>query len=215
MRRFGQFSEFNGRFCGLLVAAAWAVMMFAPTTGARQSSQGQQAPPSLGEAARRARAEKQAAPTAKKVWTNDNIPTNPFAISVVGPPLPVEEKPDADEQVKTDKKPAASAEKPKTLTEMEAELAKAQEKLALHEKELDLSKRDAALQQQAFYADPRANQDDAGQAQLAEVQKHLETMQQDLEKERASVAELQARVEKMKTAPVAPGEGPGVADGNF
>ncbi len=68
----------------------------------------------------------------------------------------------------------AATEKPKTLTELEAELKKAQEALALHEQELDLSKRDAALQQQAFYADPRANQDEAGQAQLAEVQKHLD-----------------------------------------
>ena len=88
---------------------------------------------------------------------------------------------------------------------MEAELAKAQEKLALHEKELDLSKSDAALQQQAFFADPRANQDGAGQAQLAEVQKHLDTIQQDLEKERASVAELQAKVEELRKAPPAPG----------
>jgi len=211
MRRFGQFGGFEVRICGILAASA--VMIFAPAAGARQSSQGQQAPPSLGEVARRARAEKQAPPAAKKVWTNENLPTNPFAISIVGPPLPAEEKPDASEEVKTDKKSAAPAEKPKTLTEMEAELAKAQEKLALHEKELDLSRRDAALQQQAFYADPRANQDEAGQAQLAEVQKHLDAVQQDLEKERASVAELQAKVEKMKAAPAAPGEGSGTPDG--
>jgi hypothetical protein len=213
MGRFGQFSGMNGRFCGGLLT--WALMLFAPTAGARQSSQGQQMPPSLGEAARRARAEKQAAPTAKKVWTNDNLPTNPFAISVVGPPLPAEEIPDADEQVKNEKKPAASAEKPKTLTEMEAELAKAQEKLALHEKELDLSRRDAALQQQAFYADPRANQDEAGQAQLAEVQKHLDAMQQDLESERAKVAELLLKVEALKKTAPTPGEGSGALDGTL
>jgi hypothetical protein len=211
MRRYGQFCGFDARICGVLLAST--VVMLAPAAGARQSSQGQQAPPSLGEAARRARVEKQGAPAAKKVWTNDNLPTNPFAISVVGPPLPAEEKPDADAEVKTDKKSAASAEKPKTLAEMEAELAKAQEKLALHEKELDLSRRDAALQQQAFYTDPRANQDEAGQAQLAETQKRLETMQQDLEKERASVAELQAKVEALKQAPPAPVEGSGTPDG--
>jgi hypothetical protein len=202
MQRFERFSGFHALVGGALVAAAIAVL--APSVDARQSSQSQQAPPSLGEVAKRARAQKQGAPTAKKVWTNDNIPTNPSAISVVGPP-PVEEKADAEDAAKSEKKAAASTEKPKSLKEMEAELAKAQEQLALHEKELDLSKRDAALQQQAFFADPRANQDDAGQAQLAEVQKHLDTMQQDLEKERASVAELQVKVEELRKAPPAPG----------
>src|SRR5579864_953754 len=98
---------------------------------------------------------------------------------------------------------------------MEAELKKAQEALALHEKEFDLSKRDAALQQQAFYADPRANQDEAGQAQLAEVQKHLDTLQQDLEAERVHVAELQAKVDAEKKAVTvpAPREGSGTPDG--
>jgi hypothetical protein len=184
---------------------ASAIIVLAPSVSARQSSQAQQAPPSLGEVAKRARAEKQGTPTAKKVWTNDNIPTNPSAISVVGPPPPMEEKADVNEESKSEKKTAASAEKPKSLKEMEDELAKAQEKLALHEKELDLSKRDAALQQQAFFGDPRANQDQAGQSQLVEVQKHLDTMQQDLEKERTAVAELQAKVEELRKAPAAPG----------
>src|SRR5579864_2977544 len=98
---------------------------------------------------------------------------------------------------------------------MEAELKKAQEALALHEKEFDLSKRDAALQQQAFYADPHANQDDAGQAQLAEVQKHLDAAQQELEKERTRVAELQAKVdEQKKSAPAAAVEGTGTPGGS-
>jgi hypothetical protein len=211
MRRFEQFNGFNGRICGVVLAG---LFMLAPAVSARQSSQNQ--PPSLGEAAKRARAEKQSAPAARKVWTNDNLPTNPFAISVVGPPLPPEEKPGTDEEVKADAKAATSAEKPKTLADMEAELTKAQEQLALHEKELDLAKRDAALNQQAFYADPRANQDEAGQAQLAEAQKRLETSQQNLEKERAKVAELLAKVETMKkAAPAPPAEGSKTPDGNI
>lgn len=211
MRRFAQSGEFDGKWSGVILASA--LMIFAPAAGARQSAQDQQAPPSLGEVARRIRAEKPPAPAGKKVWTNDNLPTDPFGISVVGPPLPPEEKAGTDEEVKSNAKSTKAAEKPKSLTEMEAELAKAQEQLALHAKELDLSKRDAALQQQAFYADPRANQDEAGQAQLAEVQKHLETMQQDLDKESARVAELQLKVEEQKKLGATPEAGSGAPSG--
>jgi hypothetical protein len=219
MRRFGHFDGLNERAFGLILASALvlssASMIFAPVAGARQSSQSQEALP-LGTVAKQARAEKKPAPAGQKVWTNDNLPTNPFAISVVGPPLP-EEKPAADEAKTDDKAKKPTTEKPKTLAEMEMEedLKKAQEALALHEKEFDLSKRDAALQQQAFYADARANQDEAGQAQLAEVQKHLDAMQQDLEKERTRVAELQKKVDELKKSapPASPGEGSGTPDG--
>jgi hypothetical protein len=217
MRQFEHFGGLNQRVYGLILASAlvlsFASMIFAPVAGAQQSSQSQQQLP-LGTVAKQARAEKKPAPAGQKVWTNDNLPTNPFAISIVGPPLP-EEKPAADEAKAEDKSKKPAAEKPKTLTEMEAELKKAQEALALHEQEFDLSKRDAALQQQAFYADPRANQDEAGQAQLAEVQKHLDALQQDLEKERTRVAELQAKVDELKKlpAPASPAEGPGTPGG--
>ena len=206
MRRFGHFIEFDGSIDGIILASA--LVVFAPAAGGRQSPQVQQTPP-LGTVAKQVRAEKQPVAPGKKVWTNDNLPTNPFAISVVGPPPP-EEKPAKDETKpgeKNDEKSAAAAkETPKTLPEMEVELKKEQEALALQEKEVDLSKRDFALQQQAFYGNARANQDEAGQAQLAEVQKQLDAMQAELEKQRAKVAELQLQLDGMKK-PAAPATG--------
>lgn len=199
MRRFGQFINNDGRIYGVILASAMvlssASTIFAPKAGARQSSQDQQAPP-LGTAAKQLRAEKPPVAPGKKVWTNDNLPTNPFAISIVGPPAPPEEKP-VTEKTKADEKSAGSdaKEMPKTQPELEALLAKEKDALALAEKQYDLSKRDFALQQQAFYANARANQDDAGQAQLAEVQKQLDAMQADLEARRARVAELQLKVD--------------------
>jgi hypothetical protein len=210
MRRFTQFINDDGRICGIILASALAIL--APAAGARQSSQDQQAPP-LGTAAKQARAEKPPVAPGKKVWTNDNLPTNPFAISIVGPPAPLptpEEKPVTD-KTKADEKSAGSDAKelPKTQPELEAALAKEKEALALAEKQYDLSKRDFALQQQAFYANARANQDDAGQAQLAEVQKQLDAMLADLEKQRARVAELQLKVDagQKKAAPASNGPG--------
>jgi hypothetical protein len=208
MRRFGHLIEFGGRICGVILASALAL---SSAVGAQQSSQGQQTPP-LGTVAKQLREEKPPVAPGKKVWTNDNLPTNPFAISVVGPPLPPEEKPAAEETKsgeKADEKSAAGAkDDPKTLPEMEAELKKQQDALALKEKEFDLSKRDFALQQQAFYQNARANQDEAGQAQLAEVQKQLDAMQAELEKARAKVAELQLKVDAGQKK-VAPGPAPG------
>jgi hypothetical protein len=212
MRHFGRLVEFKGRICGAILASAFVIV--APMAGARQSSQGQQTLP-LGTVAKQVRAEKQPVAPGKKVWTNDNLPTNPFAISIVGPPSPPEEKPATDEtkaSEKADEKSAAAAkDTPKTLPEMEVELKKESEALALAEKQYDLSKRDFALQQQAFYANARANQDDAGRAQLAEVQKQLDAMQAELEKQRAKVAELQAKIGALK--PPVPGEGTGTPGG--
>ncbi len=210
MRRFGHLGGFDKRTCG--VALASALLILAPAAVARQPAQNQQAPPSLGELAKRLRAEKQSAPATKKVWTNDNLPTNPFGVSVVGQPLPPEEKPAMDE-AKTDEKSKTGAETTKILLEMESELKKEVEALALAEKEFDLAKRDFALQQQAFYANAKANQDEAGQTQLAEVQKQLDAMQSELDKARARVAELQLKVDAGQKKPAA-GEGSGTPNGN-
>jgi Na+-transporting NADH:ubiquinone oxidoreductase subunit NqrC len=214
MRRFTHFGGFDGRICGVILASA--LVAFAPAAGARQASKDQQTAPPLGTVAKQVRAEKPAAAAGKKVWTNDNLPTNPFAISVVGPPQPPpDEKPAADE-VKGDEKAGTAKETPKSQAEMESELKKEIEALALAEKEYDLSKRDFALQQQAFFANAMANQDEAGQAQLAEVQKQLDAMQAELEKKRAHVAELQAKVDAgQKKAALAVPEGSGVPSENI
>ena len=212
MRRFAHSGGFDGRICGVILASALAIL--APPAGARQSSQDQQAPP-LGTSAKQARAEKPPVAPGKKVWTNDNLPTNPSAISIVGPPLPPEEKPVTDKAKLDEKSAGADAkETPKSQPELEAQLAKEKDALALAEKQYDLSKRDFALQQQAFYANARANQDEAGQAQLAEVQKQLDAMLADLEKQRERVAELQLKFDagQKKAAPM-PGEDAGTQGG--
>jgi hypothetical protein len=207
-------------FCRALVLAAMvagALTLIVPqvTQAAKQDQQ----PPSLGAIARQLRAQKPVAPASAKVWTNENLPQNPFAISIVGPPPPPPEaKPSADDtkdDAKAGEKPAAGG-KAKTLPEMEAEVAQAQKDLELQAKQLDLAKRDYTLQQQAFYANAMASQDAAGQAQLAEAQKQIDTMQQALDAATAHLAELQSKVDELKkgapaTAPVAnpSGSGPG------
>jgi uncharacterized coiled-coil protein SlyX len=193
------------RFAAVVAAA----FVLAATSGLlaasvpRQDSQDQQNPPSLGEVARRLRAQKRAAPSSAKVWTNDNIPKDPFGISVVGPlPAPAEEK-TATEAPKNAPKTASK----KTLGDLNAELAQAQQDLELKEKELDLAKRDFALLQQGFYTNPMASQNVQGQSQLTDAQKGIDTKQQEIDTLKAHIVDLQQMIEDLKKAsppPVAP-----------
>lgn len=174
-----------------LVLFACSAAVIAPAAAARQDYLGQQQPPTLGEIARRLRAERQPAKESAQVWTNENIPTNPFAISVVGQPPP---PPPPPEPVAG----AADAAKPKT--KLETALDNAKEELASLEKELDLAKRDLTLQQQAFYTNPLASQDTAGQAKLADAQTAIDAKSGEVDKAKARVADLQQKVDTEKKA---------------
>jgi hypothetical protein len=117
--------------------------------------------PSIAEAARRAREQRQNQPKSKQVWTNDNIPATPGAISVVGKALEPTAAPEAaaasaaeskENNQKTEAGPegkpanaAPAAEADKKAEEQaaaESELAKAKEHLASLRTDLDLLQRE-------------------------------------------------------------------------
>jgi uncharacterized protein HemX len=184
-------------FAALLIFGATAL---AGGAAGRPAAPGQQNPPSLGEIARKLREQKKASPSTGKIWTNENLPTNPFGISIVGqPPPPPEETPGAAAT-----KPAPGAGAGKSLAEVNAELAQAQQGLDLMEKELDLAKRDYSLQQQGFYLNPMALQDVQGQARLADAQQKIDAKQQEIDNTKAHILELQQKVEELKKVPPAP-----------
>jgi len=207
----------SSRILRILAFAAMSAgtLVIAPAARAQQSTQ-QQNPPSVADIARQTRAAQQQSPTKAKVYTNDTIPKSSKGVSVVGQPAPApvapaDAKAASDAAAKTGEVAGAAPAKPKTLAELEADLAQAQKDLDLQSKELDLAKRDFVLQQQAFYTNPMANQDQAGQAQLAEAQKQIDAMQAEVDKATAHIAELQAKLDEMKkTAPATPtAENPG------
>jgi hypothetical protein len=199
MRGFSPAGAMESMWCKAAICALAAV---AVTTGAvAQSWQDEQAPPSLGELARRLRAQRPSTPTAKKVWTNENIPTNPFGISVVGPPPPPPEETAARPATPP---PAAPAVKAKSQAELEPELALEHAKLETLEKELDLAKRDYVLQQQGFYTNPLASQNPQVQSQLADAQKQIDSKQQEVDITKGKVAELQRALDEAKKNPPPP-----------
>jgi hypothetical protein len=186
-------TTFSRAAIGVIVLACAGAITAPRTAAAGQDYPGRQQPPSLGEIARQLRAEKQPMKESAQVWTNENIPTNPFAISVVGKPPPPPPAPE----------PVAGADAAKPQTKLETDLDKAKEELAGLEKELDLAKRDLALQQQSFLTNPLSSQDVAGQSKLTDAQTAIDARVAEVERAKARVADLQQKVDEQKK--VSPG----------
>ena len=84
----------------------------------------QQQEPSLGDVARKVRQEKATAKRAEKVFTNENLPTRPGAVSYVGAAAPAGEPAAAGGPARQ-----ASPEEEKLRSEADAELQKAKQEL--------------------------------------------------------------------------------------
>jgi len=163
--------------------AVIAVMAATAMAAAAQSD-------SLGDYARTVRSEKR--PAAKKVYTNDNLPSN-ASISVVGPPPPSPaEKPAAkpqDDKSKTDKDKDAKASKtsenktPQDDQGWRDQLDAQKKKIAGLEHELDLMQREYKLRIANYYADAGnqlrdqkawAEEDAKDRSEIAEKQKQVD-----------------------------------------
>jgi len=133
----------------LFMLAAGAVVVASALGAAAQSE-------SLGDAARAAR--KEPRPPAKKVYTNDNLPTS-ASISVVGAPAEEAEskpaaKPPEDKQRPPQKE--AKAEEKKASQGEEGwrdQFSEQKKRIGDLEKELDLLQREYKLQVADYYAD--------------------------------------------------------------
>ena len=171
--------------CGIVPLAAWPAAATAQT-------QDQQV--SLGDAARRARAQKKNAPRAARVWTNDSLASlSGTAVSVVGvltpPPEPAKAESPAAES-------AAGGEE--ELKKAEAELAEAKKELERAEKQLDLLQRDLRLQRQQYYSNPNYTSDNEGKAKLDALGAQIGAKQGEVQRAKEKVAALEKKVEDLK-----------------
>ncbi len=159
--------------------AAGAVVLASALGAAAQSE-------SLGDAARAAR--KETRPPAKKVYTNDNLPTS-ASISVVGAPSEsAEPKPAAnasEEKQKPPQKESKAEDKKASQSEqaLPGQMSEQKRKIAELEKELDLLHREYKLQVADYYADagtqlrdPKkwTDEDTKFRTDIAEKQKQLD-----------------------------------------
>jgi hypothetical protein len=167
---------------------------------------------SLGDAARKARAQKKDPGKPAKVFTNEDVGSLKGTISVIGnEPAPgtgafkTAEKND-------DKKPAngadakatngadlkdAKKEQPKDEPYWRAKFAAARKTLAEDTKELDILQREFNLKQEQYSQDPNwAMREQNSRADINKTQSEIETKKQDIEKDKQALSDLEDELRK-------------------
>lgn len=145
--------------------------------------------PSLGEAARKLRQQKSAAPKAARVWTNDNLPPAGGVAPAAGPEasaaaaMPGEAPPSPADETERD--------------ELEQAIAKTRRELAVVKKDLELAAREFELQRQQFYSNPAYASDRAGKAALDALETRRNQKQQEVQQGEASLAALEDKLKAL------------------
>jgi anti-sigma28 factor (negative regulator of flagellin synthesis) len=158
--------------------------------------------PSVAEAARRARQQKQAAPKPARIIDNDSIPPShnapatPAADSAAAeanPSTPATPS-DSNAPVKPEDTSASPSEKgtadADAAAAKKAKIEALKKQIADKKESVDLQHRAIALAQDTFYSNPDHQHDRDGKAKL-------DSMQADLEQEKAELAELQAKLAEL------------------
>jgi hypothetical protein len=182
-----------------ILRALALLLAVAPFSAVRVAAQDE---PSVAEAARRARQQKQAAPKPARVIDNDSLPPSRSAPATpASDSSPTEANPstpatpsDSSAPAKPEDAGASSTEKsPADADAAAAKKAKieALKKQIKDKKEsVDLQQRAIALAQDTFYSNPDHEHDREGKAKL-------DSMQADLEQEKAELADLQAKLAEL------------------
>jgi hypothetical protein len=171
-----------------------------------QDSQSQdQDAQSVADAARRARQEKAAAKSAKKVITDDDLPASNFKPGAEGVDIGSAPKSDSEppnpaavaaDVAKDDA--AVSVDKAAIKKGKSPEIAALEEKLALAQKELDLLQRELALDQDTYFSQVDYAHDTAGKAKLDAEKQHINDKQQTIEGLKTRLAALKELEEHKK-----------------
>jgi hypothetical protein len=191
----------------------------------------------LAEAARRAQADKKSQPSAKKVWTTEDIPRTPGDISIVGTVTPA---PAADKDASAPGAPAGTpvkAAKPagtgRSRATIQAELDSAKLDLNTATTDLDILTRKRTLDSQTYYSKPDYASDKAGAAQLQDEQDEIDAKKQQVDDAQKKLSDLQDELTTLSSdqgaasdssssttsasvpiVPAAPANAPGGSTGN-
>ena len=156
---------------------------------------------SLGEAARRAREQKQGQQPSK-VITNEDMADLKGTVSVVGtvPPAPAATEPGPTEDAT---KAAATPQEPAKDEEYwRAKFAEARKKLADDSKELDILQREYNLKEQQFYSNPNvALREQFGRADLNKTRDDINAKKADVEKSQQAITALEDELRKAGGSP--------------
>jgi hypothetical protein len=189
-----------------LAAAQQQTTQAKPQQDQKQQSQAreqaQQQDP-LAAAARLTREQQKNQPHAAKVWDNDNLPTTPGSVSVVGKPAaaaetaagPPSQGVPAATQAEGEKN-AASIEKRKA--ELQEQLDEAKAHLKSVKTDLDIATRTYQLDQQMFYSNPNYASDTQGAAKLKAEQSDIAAKKQEVDDLQKNIDGLTAKLQELE-----------------
>ncbi len=156
---------------------------------------------SLGDAARKARAQKKDSAKPGKVFTNDDMGGLKGTISVVGNGPGPQASADNTADKTQGKKPANGDDGKKDASKDEAswraKFAAARKTLADDSKELDILQREFNLKQQQYYTDPTAAlKEQNSREDLNKTQSQIDAKKQTVEKDKQALADLEDELRK-------------------
>jgi chromosome segregation ATPase len=159
---------------------------------------------SLGDAARKARAQKKDSSKPAKVFTNDNVGDLKGTISVIGNEPARASGTDTTAENTDDKKPtngaeAKDAKKGQAQDEFgwRARFAAARKVLADDTKELDILQREFNLKQEQYSQDPNwAMHQQNSREDIHKTQSEIDAKKQDIEKDKQALSDLEDQLRK-------------------
>ena len=150
---------------------------------------------SVAEAARRARAQKKNAEKPAKVITDETLEVKKGDVqSAAAEQLRMPGTPETPAQPTPANAPSSAAQNEKKASEDEKlakELAALKEQIKQAQSDVDLAKREQALQQDTYFSNPDYVHDTAGKAKLDALKQQITDKQQELDRLKARLAELQ------------------------
>ncbi|HYA63103.1 MAG TPA: hypothetical protein VED66_07850 [Candidatus Sulfotelmatobacter sp.] len=159
--------------------------------------------PSVAEAARRARQQKEAASKPAHVVTNDTLTPAPPSGEAKTSGAPASESPAQAES------PSSAAENPPAASTQDAERIKKEieglkQKIADKQRVISDLQREIALEQDIVYRNPDYQHDTAGKQKLDSLQSDLKQNQDDLAALKAKLTDLAGAEEPKESAPTQP-----------
>ncbi len=183
---------------GMLLAMVTLFLATPHGAAAQQASQKSQSQPStsqpqakpdpLVEAARKAREAQKTAPKSSTVFTNDNIPTTPGAVSVVGSMAETSGKSSAASADAGKANPAANSDE----AAWRKKFADARHKLQQDQTELSLLQRESNQLQVQYYPDPtKGLMQSVDRSDIIKKQKAIDDKTKQIDADRQAISALE------------------------
>lgn len=169
----------------------------APSKTQTSETQAPAKPDPLVEAARKNREAQKNAPKASAVFTNDNIPATPGAVSVVGSTAAETSGKSSTSSDKTAGAGQASSSAKNDEATWRKKFADARQKLAQDQTELSVLQRESDQLQLQYYPDPtKALMQSVDRSDIIKKQKAIDDKKKDIDADQQAISALESELRK-------------------